>query len=92
MHVERSAVGLFPVELCDGMIALRIEAHFHESETFGLTASTIVNDRHAPNLPVRFEQRSNLKFGGLEREVPHENNFHLDILSTSDREDRGRIG
>jgi|SRR5580658_4713436 hypothetical protein len=86
MYVERSAAGLFSVELCDGAIALRIESHLDESETFGLTAFTIVNDSHALNRAVGFEQRSNLRFSGLKGEVPNEDIFHLGVLSTCDGE------
>ena len=84
MHVERPTVGFSPVELRHGVIALRIEPHFNESETFGLTAFTIMNDRHSVNRPVPFEQRSNLRFSGLEGEVSNEDIFQRRILSTCD--------
>src|SRR5579862_3293468 len=41
MHVQRSAVSLFSVELCDGAIPVGFEFHFNESEPFGLTAHTV---------------------------------------------------
>ena len=85
MHVKRSPVSLFPIELRDGAIPVGIEPHFNESEPFWLTALTIVNDGHSPNGPVRLEPRSNVGFSGLEGQVPHKDIFHFDVLSTCDR-------
>jgi len=92
IHVQCPAVQVAAIEPGNGLVGLRMIAHFHESKASGPPGFAIGYKVDTVNRAIRFKQGANGIFRGPEAEISNEYIFHLSIfLEFADQRIEGRI-
>jgi hypothetical protein len=77
VDIQRAAIHVAAVQRLDGILALTVVAHFHESKPAGPAGVPVGYDVYAVDRAKFFEHGTNGAFGSVKAKVSYKNVFHL---------------